>query len=167
MPLKPLLSSQDMTWRTPHGVLQLVRRVGEISLDPCSGEGSIVGAKVTLDGTADADGLSADWHALAEGGLVYVNPPYGRAISSWVEKCAIEHLERGVEVILLTPSRTDTAWWHTGVRGCASAVCFWSGRITFLGAKHGAPFPSAVIYYGARVERFRTAFASAGWIVTP
>jgi site-specific DNA-methyltransferase (adenine-specific) len=157
-----LFTSNDQTWCTPENVLERVRRVGPIVLDPCSGSGSIVQAETTYDGPPGIDGLQENWD---RGGIVFVNCPYGRAIGDWVSKCAIEHLEREVEIILLVPARTDTRWWHEAVVGVASSICFWRGRLTFLGAPAGAPFPSAVIYYGQQKEKFRNAFSDVGWIV--
>lgn len=157
-----LFMSNDMTWCTPEVVLERVRRVGPIMLDPCSNGRSIVRAKTEWRGPPHGpDGLAEPW---AGHGLVYCNPPYGRGIGQWVAKCALEALD-GAEVIALVPARPDTAWWHEAVVLHAAAICFWRGRLSFLGAAAGAPFPSAVIYYGRRPDIFASAFREAGWVV--
>lgn len=156
-----LFTSHDLAWCTPPEILDRVRKIGPIGLDPCGNAQSIVGAKVEWRGPPGKDGLRESW---AGYGLVYVNSPYGRGIKRWVAKCAIEALE-GVEIIALLPARTDPRWWHESVVGRASTICFWRGRLTFLGAPHGAPFPSAIVYYGDRPQMFKEAFAGAGWIV--
>jgi len=160
--MNPVLHSSDrMDWLTPENFLVLLRKMGPVALDPCSGPGSLVGA--IKEYSPPQDGLALPWSC---GGLVFVNSPYGREIREWVYKSAVEHLENGVEIVSLWPSRTDTSWWHEGIVGVASAVGFWRGRLVFVGAPASAPFPSAVIYYGKRVAEFRDAFGEACWIVS-
>jgi phage N-6-adenine-methyltransferase len=154
-----LFGSADMTWCTPPEVLELVRRLGPIGLDPCSNGRSVVRAPVEWRGKPGVDGLAQSW---VGHGLVYCNPPYGRAIKVWMQKCATEGA-LGAEIIALIPARTDTKWWHESVVEGADSVCFWRGRIAFLGATQGAPFPSALIYYGPRPADFGAIFASVGW----
>ena len=162
--IAPCLASERMDWRTPQNVVDLVREFagGEIALDPCSGPGSIVGARV--EWTEADDGLPRPWTIDAHGGVAYVNPPYGRALPTWTEMCANEAMS-GCEIALLVPARPDTRWWHSSVVGAADAICFWRGRLRFLGAPSSAPFPSALVYYGRREERFREVFAPYGWVV--
>jgi len=66
---------------------------GKIDLDPCSNEGSIVGATVAFTGSPNGKcGLTKSWrdHCPA-GGLVFVNPPYSRGeIGKWVGKSWFE-----------------------------------------------------------------------------
>lgn len=157
--LAALMTSTRADWCTPLVVLERVRQVGPIVLDPCASRGAIVRAAVEYH--EGDDGLTKSW---ALGGLVYVNPPYGRPISRWTWKMR-EEGERGVELVALLPARVDTEWWQEDVAPSAESICFWRGRLTFLGAEQGAPFPSAVVYWGERVRRFVRAFAGAGWIV--
>ncbi len=158
-----LFMSVDMTWCSPKAVLDRVRRMGPIGLDPCSNGKSIVRAKTEWRGPPAVDGLAEPWIGH---GLVYVNPPYGRVINQWVAKCALEAMD-GAEILALVPARPDTIWWSEAVVAHASSICFWKGRVTFLGASQGAPFPSAVLYYGARVAEFVAAFGDVGWCVDP
>lgn len=160
--LAPLMSSADSSWRTPDVVLDLVRHMGPVALDPCSHQDSAVAAARELRLDKGDNGLEADWMALAAGGLIYVNPPYGRAIHHWVMRCHVAG-QVGGECVALLPARTDTSWWH---RFCAppaaDAVCFWAGRLTFVGAPSAAPFPSAIVYWGPRRHRFADVFAGVG-----
>lgn len=164
--LAALMSSADTSWRTPDVVLDLVRQVGPIELDPCGHQESLVRARRELRITRGDDGLTADWMALSGGGLVFCNPPFGREIGAWVLRC--HALGRaGGEAIALLPSRTDTAWWHAYVAPPASqAVCFQRGRITFVGAPGPAPFPTAFAFFGspARANRFAEVFTTVGAI---
>ena len=157
---RSLFSSATGCWNTPSEILDLVRQLGPIVLDPCPGEGDVVRALVRGQG----DGLSLNWHAYGVG-IVWVNPPYGRGIGAWMEKCADSECN-GVDVVALVPARTDAAWWQDTVPNAAS-VCFWRGRIQFMGAPASAPFPSALIYWGQRAARFEQIFKNYGWVVRP
>ncbi len=155
-----------MDWQTPENVLELVRKVGPIALDPCTSAENPTGAEhfccqVTVqddDGrpvvASYSDGLQRRWSDFR--GLVYVNPPYGRALPQWVDKC-IQEAERGAEIILLVPSRTDTRWWHKAANE-ATSCAFWKGRMTFKGAPSTAPFPTCLFYFGKNWDRFNEVF---------
>jgi phage N-6-adenine-methyltransferase len=149
-----LFSSDVMDWQTPDDVLDVIRRMGPIELDPCTSADNPTGALAHF--TPAEDGLAKPW---TSDGLVYVNPPYGRAMRLWMRKLRDEHQSGRVdEAILLIPARTDTAAWAQYVALDAIAVAFWHGRIRFRRAPAGAPFPSAFVYYGFRPRAFRDAF---------
>ncbi len=155
-----LHSSAKHDWQTPPEVVELVRKVGRIGLDPCASESerSWFAAKNLTE-----IGIATRWILSKRRGLVYVNPPYGREIREWIDKC-IREATAGCEIIALVPSRTDTQWfrraWYT-----SEIRCFWHGRITFVGAQAPAPFPSALFYWGTRRHKFHKAFFDAGIIV--
>ncbi len=166
--LAPLMSSANPNWETPPEFLAVVREMGPIRLDPCTTPENPVGAEfwyhpieMPCDHVAAhiGDGLSLGWSCE---GLVYCNPPYGRGLGAWSAKMRDE-AKRGAEIIGLVPARTDTKWWCAVTT--ADAVCFWKGRIKFVGAKHAAPFPSAVPYWGPRAAEFRRIFERHGWVV--
>lgn len=152
-----LLSSEKQDWRTPENFLAVVRQFAPIGLDPCGTLDSVVAAKVTYIYPAD-DGLALGWGGP---GLVYCNPPYGSATKDWVEKMKVE-AKFGVEIVALVAARPDTRWFNI----CGAVrVCFWKGRLKFIGAPASAPFPSAVLYYGERAERFEQVFGEHGVVV--
>jgi len=76
-----------------------------------------------------------------------MNPPFGAQIGHWVRKAHAE-AGNGATVVCLIPSRTDTSWWHECVKD--AEVRFIRGRIKFVGAKHNAPFPAAVVIFRGR-----------------
>lgn len=147
---KVLHSSEDMTWQTPPEIWQSVlNRLGisQFDLDPCSpGDGP--GAIPCADRyTVSDDGLSRSWGA--PGSVVWVNPPYGRALTAWIDKMIAE-ARRDVRVIALVPARTGTRWWHRAVDAGGKPE-FLKGRLRFIG-KDGlpgdaAPFDSALIWF--------------------
>lgn len=164
--LAPMMSSAKGDWCTPAEVVELVRQIDWISLDPCWNPNAITDPVKGLYWPGDdaelehydpqriemADGLEYDW---AIDGLVFVNPEYGRGIGKWIDKCYRTTLHNlATEIVLLVPSRTDTRWFQKAVRTCECWAA-WRGRLTFLGAKSAAPFPSALFYWGYRPEVFR------------
>ena len=82
---------------------------------------------------------------------MFCNPPYGRAIADWVRKGYEESRQPGTTVVMLIPSRTDTAYFHDWIFGKASEVRFLRGRLKFTdedgNGEDAAPFPSAVIVW--------------------
>lgn len=139
---------------TPPELIEAVVDVlGGIDLDPCSDSRRSVPARKHF--TEAEDGLSRDWH-----GRVYMNPPYGGAIESWVAKLQSVYDAGAVgEAIALLPSRTDTAWFRL-LRSYPR--CFIAGRLTFSGCESPAPFPSVVVYLGKQVPKFVRRFSDSG-----
>ena len=137
------MSSKNQTWQTPPALLASVLQAAnypEFDLDPCSPrpDGPV---PATIRWTEADDGLSRPWR-----GLVFVNPPYSRALPRWVAKCWTE-ANAGAVVVGLVPSRTDTRWWHDHVAGEADVIML-KGRLKFGGGRHAAPFPSAIVVWG-------------------
>jgi site-specific DNA-methyltransferase (adenine-specific) len=93
---------------------------------------------------ARQDGLTFDWatEATTLGGDVWMNPPYGRTIIDWVRK-ADEESKKGITVVCLVPSRTDTRWFHDYCYH--HELRFLRGRLKFGNADNPAPFPSLVV----------------------
>ncbi len=151
-------------WCTPQEVLERVRCIAPIGLDPCTTAENPTGARSCFapdhHGPACRDGLVPGW---GDYGLVFVNPPYSQA-AAWARKVVAEAAQ-GVEVVSLVAARPDSRWFFELVWNSAQAVCFWKGRLTFVGASTGAPFPSAFVYHGARPWRFEEAFHDAGRVV--
>jgi len=130
-------SSDKHDWGTPQYIYDYLDNIFVFNLDPCATKEN---AKCKNYYTEEQDGLSKSWRDKT----VFMNPPYGREISKWMEKASSR--EANV-VVCLIPARTDTAWWHDYVMFRASYVLFVRGRIKFEGAEHGAPFPSAIVIY--------------------
>lgn len=88
------------------------------------------------------------------GTSTFMNPPYGRGIGLWVEK-AYRSAQGGSVVVCLLPARTDTAWWHDYCM--KGEIRFMRGRLYFTspdGKREGrAPFPSAIVIFGAKEPR--------------
>jgi phage N-6-adenine-methyltransferase len=132
--------SKTVEWATPADVFARISdEFGPFDLDAAA---SPENAKCARYYTKADSGLDQPWT-----GRVWVNPPYGREISLWIEK-ARRASHQGATVVLLLPARTDTKWFHGDVLGCRRAeVRFLKGRIKFGGATAGAPFPTMLVVY--------------------
>ncbi len=156
-------SSVNTRWTTPPDLGALLNAaLGCFDLDPCapSRNGRAAPVKARLYLTNEDDGLAAHWS-----GLVYVNPPYGRALARWMEKCWRE-AEAGARIVALVPARTDTRWWHDHVAGHADILLL-RGRLKFGGQHKDAPFPSALVAWnlsGCEVERLCESMPNAAHI---
>lgn len=109
----PAHEGKTNTWLTP---LNFVRSLGEFDLDPCAFPGHETAKRLI---SLPEDGLAAQWN-----GRVWLNPPYGKAISHWLKK-----LEEHGNGIALVFSRTDTKWFQSLRPDMIFAV---RGRIAFL-----------------------------------
>lgn len=141
-------ASVDMRWETPAALLATLHSVfGKFDLDPCAPRKTRTRVGACMHFVEADDGLSLPWF-----GVVFVNPPYGRGLGTWVEKARME-VERGRArtVVALIPARPDTSYFHEHVAGRA-AVYFLKGRLKFGDGVQSAPFPSALAIWGAEPE---------------
>lgn len=165
--------SVSLHWCTPPKYVKVIKEFfgGEIALDPCSNEYSVVGANSEYR-LPESDGLVLPWNAPT----VFVNPPYGRdrlrgtSIINWFKKCQDTHLHFGAEVLALVPVATNTRHWKEFVFGAAEGVVFlYDTRLKFLekgGAiGKGAPMACAMVYWGSDYNRFEDFFLPFGAVI--
>jgi phage N-6-adenine-methyltransferase len=127
-------------WSTPRDFLAgLEAEFGAFDLDPCATPDNAVCPRYF---TQEQDGLAQRWQARR----VFVNPPWGGAISLWLAKAA-ESVARGDAelVVVLVPARTGSRWWHDWAM--QGEVRFLRGRLCFGGARTSAPFDCALILF--------------------
>ena len=137
-----MFSSKTDLWATPQAFFDRLHRVFRFERDVCALPEN---AKCSNYYSPDDNGLAQDWH-----GVCWMNPPYGREISAWVEKAYTSAKENGATVVCLLPARVDTRWWHDYcVKG---EVFFVRGRLKFGGSENSAPFPSAVVVFRPNVH---------------
>ena len=167
------VNSQSQSWGTPKNYVDAVRRFfnGNIELDPCSNEYSIVNANTEFM-LPNQDGLKEEWNF----STIYVNPPYGAdrdrgtTIKHWLSKCAKSHKTYKAEILALVPVATNTKHWKDSVFGVAHSICFlYDTRLKFLengssGGK-GAPMSCAMVYWGESHTRFYEIFSQFGAVV--
>ncbi len=139
-------TSNSTEWETPQELYDELDKEFDFNLDPCASETNYKCDRYFIK---KQDGLSADWYHFR---AVFMNPPYGRKISRWVQK-AWEESQKGCIVVCLLPARTDTRWFHNYcLRG---EIRFLKGRLYFIdqGGKTGrAPFPSMIVIFRSQKE---------------
>lgn len=134
-----LFSSKTNEWATPLALFQELDKEFGFTLDPCA---TPQNAKCKKFYTIEDDGLKQNWG----GHRVFCNPPYGREIGRWVEKCYRE-AQRGALVVALIPARTDTRYFHEFIWKKAKEIRFLRGRLHFNESKQAAPFPSMIVIW--------------------
>jgi len=134
-----LYSSQNDVWSTPQTFFNTLNDEFQFTLDACALPEN---AKCRLYFTPQENGLMQDW----SGHIVFCNPPYGRKIAAWVEKCYTESRKENTKVVMLLPARTDTVYFHKYIYGIAE-IRFVKGRLKFGNASGSAPFPSMVVVF--------------------
>jgi ParB family chromosome partitioning protein len=169
-----LHSSKSTEWYTPGYIIESVKNVfnGKIDLDPasCEAANKIIGAKEYYD--KEDNGLEKPWS-----GSVFCNPPYGRNVSAWVNKCLAEeelivqnrYIITNLQMILLVNAVTDRNWFQPLWK---YPICFFRKRIKFINSEtmkadsrptHG----NAMVYFGIKPDRFKREFYQYGHIVMP
>jgi len=128
--------AETVEWATPQDLFDELNQEFGFTLDVCA---TSENAKCATFFTKEQNGLIQNW-----GGVCWMNPPYGRVINDWMKKAWEEH-EKGVTVVALVPSRTDTKWFHNyALKG---EVRFIKGRLKFGGSKDAAPFPNCIVIF--------------------
>jgi hypothetical protein len=155
------VNSGRVEWCTPRVVLECVEAIDVIGLDPCNSPQSIIVARERFRVEDGEDGLTRSWFGY---GLVYVNPPYGRALKQWVPKILAEAGD--CEIIALLPNSTDSAWFGSMHSACDAAVA-WRGRLKFSGSSAPAMIGSVLFYFGERRKRFLRAFSERAYSIRP
>jgi DNA N-6-adenine-methyltransferase (Dam) len=144
------------SWITPKW---LIDRIGPFDLDPCQCDPQPWPCAAT--GYTE-NGLLLPWH-----GLVWCNPPYGKAMKAWLNKLALHG--NGIALVF---ARTETEAFFGHVWPYASALMFLQGRLTFAypdgslprnGANSGGP--SVLIGYGEEARRRLHANADLGAVI--
>ena len=137
---KAMFSSATDMWATPQAFFDKLNAEFGFTLDPCALPSN---TKCTKYYTPTDNGLLQDW----QGEIVFCNPPYGRAIYDWVRKCSEEASKPNTTIVLLTPARTDTRWFHEFIYHKAKEIRFVKGRLKFGNAQTAAPFPSMGVVF--------------------
>lgn len=140
-----------MTWETPKGLFDEYNEIYEFDLDAAACHHN---AKCDRFISPIQDALSmSEW----PGKRIWLNPPYGRGLGQWYAKAQDQAHRYGKLVVMLVPARTDTRYWHDYVWDRVHhrprpgvQVHFIKGRVRFVGADNGAPFPSAVVIFQER-----------------
>lgn len=139
------MTSNTELWETPKEFFEQLNKEFGFTLDACA---MPFNAKLERYFTPEDDALQQNWD-----GVVWMNPPYGRTIKTWMAK-AVKEWQAGATVVCLVPARTDTAWWHD--YAMLGEIRFLRGRLKFIdengNTQSSAPFPSALVIYRGKVS---------------
>lgn len=135
-------------WETPQLLFEELDREFGFTLDAAA---SPHNAKCPTYFTEQDDGLTQPWI-----GRVWLNPPYGRQIGRWVEKCYASVMAE--VVVALLPVSTGSQWWQDSVMR-ADEIRLIRGRLHFeLDGKPLGPanFDSALAIWRRKPNYWRT-----------
>jgi ParB family chromosome partitioning protein len=153
------MSSTTFECYTPAVYIEAARAVLDgIDLDPASSAeaNETVGAAEFLD--AESDGLAQDWH-----GRIWLNPPYGRSLTSAFVTKLVAEFDAGrvtAGITVLNAYGFDAAWFQPLF---AHVLCFTDHRINFYGG--GPTFGSLFAYLGPEQRKFARVFRQFGAVV--
>jgi phage N-6-adenine-methyltransferase len=126
-------------WETPDEVFWPLNEEFGFTLDVCA---DVHNHKCDSYFTERKNGLKQPWAP----NVCWMNPPYSEW-QKWVEKAYVESCA-GAIVVALLPARTDTRAFHEWIwNECNVEIRFVRGRVKFVGAEHGAPFPSMIVIF--------------------
>lgn len=131
-------------WLTPP---DLIKKLGEFDLDPCSPINRPWDT-AKQHYTIHDNGLILPWH-----GVVWLNPPYGYQTVTWLEKM-VDH-KNGMVLMF---ARTETDMFFRYVWDKADSLFFIRGRLYFHHvngekAKSNSGAPSVLIAYGEECNK--------------
>jgi hypothetical protein len=162
-------SDNKKDWNTPPKyIIPIKELLGEIELDPCSNEYSIVNPKTEF--SLPTDGLKQNW---GDYKTIFVNPPYGRdllkktTIKDWLEKINKTHKKYNNEILTLIPVATNTSHFKEIIFKEAKGICFLSDtRLKFFykgkQSPKGAPMSCCMVYWGENYSKFENIFKEFG-----
>lgn len=134
--MKVHYSSVTTEWQTPRAFFQGIDLEFELDTDVCATKGNRMCNKFF---SKKEDGLKQNWKGLR----CWMNPPYGREISKWIEKAS----RGGADIVVaLLPARTDTRWFHDFIYK-KTEIRFLRGRLRFGGNANSAPFPNMIVIF--------------------
>jgi hypothetical protein len=122
------------------------------------------------------NGLAQNWAVLADGGMIWINPPFGRAKLLFLAKAGNE-FHRGAEIQMLIPCDPGTGWWQDYCSprlSAARAVCHLRRRPQFYdpatglpvigkdGKPQGPQFSCNIVYWGEAADLFCETWSHLG-----
>jgi phage N-6-adenine-methyltransferase len=141
-------------WRTPQATFDALNAEFGFDVDAAAtAENTWLPMWFGLDAVPGGffyDALAIDWSEY--GRTFWLNPPYSKC-REFIAKAA-EEARKGLTVVCLVPSRTDTRYWHEHVWNVETnqpregvEIRFLKGRLKFGNSTNSAPFPSVVIIF--------------------
>lgn len=145
----------------PHIINAVIEVLGEIDLDPCSNSHTSPNVPAKYLYTKDDNALQYTWYD-----KVFMNPPYGYAITEWIEKLKHDYESGSVtEAIALCPASIGSRWLASLHQ---YPCCFLQKRLHFLRPKgyrvKEAKGATVIFYFGQNEEKFTKVFSRFGGV---
>lgn len=149
-----MFSSKRDNWETPQALFDELDAEFHFGVDVAASKvnrkcEAYFGPDHWIDHYCDA--LLVEWPI---GKTCWMNPPYSRGLQKKFIAKAAQEQQRGVTTVALLPSRTDTTAFHSHIYDMRTwtpregvEMRFLKGRLKFVGAEHGAPFPSIIVIF--------------------
>lgn len=146
--------SARQDWETPGALFTLLdRRYGPFTLDAAASSANRKCPKfICAPGSPDAthpdcfaeDAFKVWWGDPGEN--VWINSPYGRAVTTrWAKRIA-EQAASGRKVTSLLPAKCGTVWFQDYLWPLADELLLIKGRVDF-GGEHGAGWFESVVFH--------------------
>lgn len=141
--------NHTVEWGTPTDLYNKLNEEFIFTLDAAASD---CNHKASNYFTKEQNALIKPWS-----GRVFLNPPYGRRVSEWMNKAWSEvDIGNAELVVCLVPVCCDTAWFHRYCFGLAAEIRFIEGRLRFNNtssgidrgpAPHTAGFPACLVIF--------------------
>lgn len=169
-------SSNKSDWKTPKWLFDHLDQIFEFDTDACA---TLENALCPIYYSKKNDFLKADFSDKS----VFMNPIYAKPRKACKPGCELQRCEihghtskyipgtgdfvdhayslsaQNNKFVCLLPARLGSGWFDTV--WMAEALIFIRGRIKFVGAKSGAPFPSIVAIMGRGLSKMEVLKLSA------
>jgi len=140
-----MTSSEHQDWATPPNLVKYIEDYFFVKFD-LDAAASSSNHKAPIYFTIEDNSLLQNWF-----GNVWLNPPYGKNQSVWIEKCILENQKLNTDkIFVLIPARTDTKVFHELIVPNAQHVYFIKSRINFSRGQENegtALFPSMLVMF--------------------
>lgn len=150
-----VFSSGKDDWQTPPKLFEPLRDEFDLCVDvAATRDNRLLPDYFGPDNERHPDALVERWGQFGTLSRCWCNPPYSRGLQARFIAKAHSERRNGVLTVMLIPARTDTFAFHSFIWNAVARqpyegveVRFLPGRIKFVGAINGAPFPSMVVIF--------------------
>ena len=126
-------------WETPQWLFDQLEREFHFTLDVCATAHNTKCFNYYSEGS-----LGRVWT-----GVCWMNPPYGKEISDWVEAAYSVATAGLATVVCLLPARSNNSWWKWVIQG---EVRFIRKKLQFVGAPFVSMFPNVIVVFRPALE---------------
>lgn len=143
-----MFSKNSDEWTTPQNLFDTYNLEFNFGLDISATKDN---TKCNLYFTKEDSALNKNWSEfMRDSGIsdyyCWMNPPYSQC-KDFIKKAYEENL-KGIGIVALVPSRTDTRWFHDYIyKKDNIEIRFLKGRLKFSDSKNAAPFPSMIVIF--------------------